>query len=514
MPNEQMHRDGDKRSPAVGSATDRSSDPRPTTMPTAPSSVPESSSRPEDPVRMDSPPKRVKVSAKSVLIQAGSSKKPMAPKERKTKTVKPVHVFTSSKSKLAGTLGKLQTFAASGERSSSFSGSFKLAPQKQKSVDAMRRLANFKGLFDDEIEEEFLAEVVKEGRENDPEAGSPLAQTDQPPIPEGSSPPLTSDPPVIPPIPAEDATAGLVSPSVQRAGVKRVSAAPDGLVVPDEERVEDQAAGLGSEEATRSAKNADPSEPVEGRLEHPLVEGDGFSHQLEDDNEHGFYFAYNGAIPFLNHKEASAGFKRAVYSAFHGEEAPSDLVLAAEVVELARLEQRVAYKRTHLSYSYENILVEEKSSAKVRLDVVEKEKDAVLAKVKELEVVLASGKKERRSKKLKKKLDKAESDNVDLKKKLQKVESEKGALKKALEVEVESSKIRDLALRSSREAEEVGARELAELKADFDQLSEVGALEVKCLRERLVMVRERFNALRVASETRKAEGLPRREKLH
>ncbi|CAN8255426.1 unnamed protein product [Cochlearia groenlandica] len=55
--------------------------------------------------------------------------------------------------------------------------------------------------------------------------------------------------------------------------------------------------------------------------------------------------------------------------------------------------------------------------------------------------------------------------------------SPRKAIKKALEAEVDSSKTRDLALRSSREAEEANARELAELRADYDQLSEVGVVE-------------------------------------
>ncbi|CAN8246613.1 unnamed protein product [Cochlearia groenlandica] len=82
------------------------------------------------------------------------------------------------------------------------------------------------------------------------------------------------------------------------------------------------------------------------------------------------------------------------------------------------------------------------------------------------------------------------------------MESEKDVLEKALEAEAEALRIRELALKSSREAEETGARELAELKADYDQLSEVGAAEIKCFCERLVLAKHRFDALRVAAETR------------
>ncbi|CAN8272458.1 unnamed protein product [Cochlearia groenlandica] len=358
-----------------------------------------------------------------------------------------------------------------------------------------------------------------------PESSYPVANN--PPLPTGTPPTAIIPPPPVddPSLPAraspsllpkvgvkrgrETAEEGLVElPHATRLHTEakstedRSNVASDSQAVPDIEKSEDQAAGLGSEGADRSAKNADPSSPVGEETDPPLVVGDGFAHALEEGNEHGFYFAYNGTVPFLNHKEASAGFQRAVYAAYHGEGSPAELVLAEEIAQLARLEQRVAFKRTHLSFTCETLLAEEKSSTKVRLDVVEKERDAALAKVKELEVDLASGRKENRSRKLKEQLEKAESENADLKKKIQKVESEKGDLKKALEVEVESSRVRDLALQSSREAEEAGAREHADLRADYDQLSEVGALEVKCLRERLIMVKERFNDLRAASEVR------------
>ncbi|CAN8294057.1 unnamed protein product [Cochlearia groenlandica] len=103
---------------------------------------------------------------------------------------------------------------------------------------------------------------------------------------------------------------------------------------------------------------------------------------------------------------------------------------------------------------------------------------------------------------LKERSERAESAEIGLKEELKRVESEKGDLEKALEVEAEVSRIRELALKSSREAEESGAKELAELKADYDQLFEVGFLEVKNLRERLVVAKQRFDALRAASETR------------
>ncbi|CAN8255826.1 unnamed protein product [Cochlearia groenlandica] len=115
MPNERSNRDGDRLSPAVGSATDRASDPKPAVMPTAPPSAPESSSQPGGQVRKDSPPKRMKVSAKSVLEPIGTKKTTKISKEKKPKMVKPIHFFTSSKSKLSGSLGKIRTLSESGE---------------------------------------------------------------------------------------------------------------------------------------------------------------------------------------------------------------------------------------------------------------------------------------------------------------------------------------------------------------------------------------------------------------
>ncbi|CAN8288886.1 unnamed protein product [Cochlearia groenlandica] len=150
-----------------------------------------------------------------------------------------------------------------------------------------------------------------------------------------------------------------------------------------------------------------------------------------------------------------------------------------------------------LRFTYENLLAEEKSSAKDRLDAVEKEKDATLAKVKDLEKELVKARKEKRSKRLKEKLEKVESENADLKKKL--------------EVEAESSRVRDLALASSREVKVTRAEELVALKADYDKLFDVSIEEVARLRrsrfERITAVRERFNELRAASEARQVEGL-------
>ncbi|CAN8271545.1 unnamed protein product [Cochlearia groenlandica] len=174
-PNERIRQSEDRLSPAAGSATDRASD-----HPSA--GMPGSSSRSTGPVRIDPPPKRTKVSAKSVVKPVGAEKTPTALKKTKPKIPKPVHVFTSSRSRLEGTLGKIR--------------SFKLAPQKQSGVDRMRRLADFKGLFDDEREEEFLAEEEAEGRETDKDGGSPLIQAGSPQTLGGSLPPPTADPPL------------------------------------------------------------------------------------------------------------------------------------------------------------------------------------------------------------------------------------------------------------------------------------------------------------------------------
>ncbi|CAN8255261.1 unnamed protein product [Cochlearia groenlandica] len=393
-------------------------------------------------------------------------------------------------------------------------GSYKVQPQRKEDVDAMLTLDDFPGVFDDDLNEEFRVEKEEEGK-SDSELGSVSARADLPPMPEGSppvanEPPLPTDAPHAPFIPPRrgreaDVTASAELPPATRPRTEaesnedRANVSSDSRAVFEEEEGEGRAAGLGFEGAVPSARSVDPSSPLGEGTDPPLVGGDGFAHALEEGNEHGFYFAYNGAVPFLNHKGASAGFQRAVYEAYHGEGGPAELVLAEEIAQLARLEQRVAFKRTHLSFTYETLLAKEKGLADDRLRAVEKEKDAAFAKVNELEVGLASAK---RSKKLKQRLEKADSENAHLKKRLQEMEAEKGDLQKALEAEVESSKARDLVLQSSRKAEEANARELAELRADYDQLSEVGAVEVNLLRERLLMAKERFNDLRMASEIR------------
>ncbi|CAN8243609.1 unnamed protein product [Cochlearia groenlandica] len=265
-PDARPFQDNSRLSPTVGSATDRLSDPEVRFKPNASTSAPGPSTK----------PKRVKVSAKSVLIPTsapGPSTKP------KKKIVKKIHTFEPSKNKFSGTVG-----------------SYKLKPQKKKNVDAMLTLANFAGVFDDELEEDFLAEEEEEGKEDDLGDCSPSPQTNLPLMPEGS-PPMTNSPPlpagsppplaVIPPMPVDDSFSTIrTSPySVQMAGVKRareaagdgsaelpqttrlrteatpaedqVNVAPDGQVIPDEEKVEDQAAGLGSEGEDRSARDAD-----------------------------------------------------------------------------------------------------------------------------------------------------------------------------------------------------------------------------------------------------------------
>ncbi|CAN8294797.1 unnamed protein product [Cochlearia groenlandica] len=270
---------------------------------------------------------------------------------------------------------------------------------------------------------------------------SPLPPTADPPLPAGSPPADVAPPP--PPTPAVASSKGLHA-STDAAPITRVKrvreeaselssdlprvtrcrtevASVAGRDIIDEEGA--QVAELGPEEAGRSASDADVSQADEEGVKSPLVEeqgdratqfgpeeavqaaadvdsaqkdgdgsagADGFGFSLDEGNEHGFCFSYDGLVPFLNHKEASGGFQRAVYSAFHGEKAPSDLVLSAEVAELARLEQRVAYKRTRLNFSYEKLLAEEKSSAQARLVAVEEERDAATTKVQELEAGLAS----------------------------------------------------------------------------------------------------------------------------
>ncbi|CAN8248425.1 unnamed protein product [Cochlearia groenlandica] len=245
----------------------------------------------------------------------------------------------------------------------------------------------------------------------------------------------------------------------------------EGMKSPLVEERGDQTTQFGPEEAVRAAVDVDPAQEDEDES----AGKNGFGFSLEEGNEHG----------------------RKPAVVFNG--------LSTRPFTAKRLPPTLFFPPRWLSWR-------------------------AIAKVKELESSLASVKKSGRSRKLKKKLDTAEAENADLKKaqakaeaekivllkkaeraesvkialkeELRRMESEKDVLEKALEAEVEASRTRELALKSSRKAEETGAKELAELKADYDQLSEVGALEVKCFRERLVLAKQRFDALRVASEAR------------
>ncbi|CAN8288764.1 unnamed protein product [Cochlearia groenlandica] len=96
-------------------------------MPTASASVPGSSARPTDCVRVEIPslrdesitpppmfqtspgevPKRVKISTKGTSVPVKT--------KRKAKVINPVHTFTSSKSKFAGGLDKIQTLSGASE---------------------------------------------------------------------------------------------------------------------------------------------------------------------------------------------------------------------------------------------------------------------------------------------------------------------------------------------------------------------------------------------------------------
>ncbi|CAN8247077.1 unnamed protein product [Cochlearia groenlandica] len=418
-PNEQISRDEDKLSPVVGSATDRASDLKSATMPTAPPSAPGSSSQPGGRARKASPPKRTKVSAKSVLEPIGTKKK--SSKDTKPKSVKPVHFFTSSKSKLSGSLGQIRSLSASGGVMVSASSGTRL----------LRRRADDRYVsVDRSVYSEF----------------------------------------------------GCGNGGGRRYGVEMTLRL--------------------FEEISRVSKN----HSLEGTWS--ICWKPGFKltsdTSMADDetNDHGFEFFYNGATPYVNHAEASASFQYGIYSAIHGEEFPNGLVFAEEIAQLARLEQRVAYKRTLLNLSYEKLLAsaaDEKGSAQKDLDAAreghasaEKERNLALAKVSGLEKDLQLMKKEKSSRKLKEKLGEVELENAELKKKLEAV--------------TELSRARDLALEKSREVEGVVSAELAVLKGQHDGLRAYHDKKIARLRrsrsDHVAAAKVQFARLRDASEVR------------
>ncbi|CAN8287490.1 unnamed protein product [Cochlearia groenlandica] len=416
VPNERI-------SPAMGSATDRTTDPVVRSGSSSSTPAPGSSSK----------SKRVKVSARSVAIPASSSEPTTKSKTKKIKRV--VHVFGPSKnyveerkialsqltapcvrnfvaamvasedlgvqmnlrlfdeitrvSKNHSLLGTCSVPAVlsfpsgirtlQGSLSESYrgvvdrsppatKGSYKLKPQRREDVDAMLTLDDFPGVFDDELTEEFRLEEEEEAR-SDSEMGSASEHTELPPMPEGSPPAMNE-----PPLPSE---------------------APPVDVIPDPP-VDDS--------PSLPASASTPSLPRVGEKRGREVDA-----------------TTSAELPPLSRPRTEAGSDEGRKK------------IASESRTVPEMEGRIGLRRMPI---------------------------------------------------------------------LREVGVQKGDLQKALEAEVESSKARDLILQSARKAEEVSAKELAELRADYDQLSEVGAVEVKLLRDRLFTVKERFRDLRAASETR------------
>ncbi|CAN8256374.1 unnamed protein product [Cochlearia groenlandica] len=471
MPNEQVNCDGDRLSPAVGSATDRASVPKPAVMPIVPPSAPGSSSHPGGQVRKDSPPKRLKISAKSVLDPIGTKKKSKIPKEKKPKTARPIHFFTSSKSKLSGSLAKCPPIYPFPSEYLPFKEKF-LQKEEVPWVEVVRQQQYLAG----EEEEERLADeeldispprVISPTRMEEsvdlgakslsPRARSPASEVKSPPPTAARTSPFDRraylSKRVIETVEGE--VAG--SPS-KRARVEPLSidaevrheggtaARPDiveGVAKPGRK----DGVSSTAEKMTGPAKlSGGPS-----RSKAPLAEEE-FGYRLSETNDHGFEFFYNGAMPYVNHAEASASFQYGVYSAIHGEEFPNGLVFAEEMAQLARLEQRVSGL----------------------------EKDLQLLR------------KEKKSRKLKERLSVVELENADLKKKL--------------EVVTESSKARDLALEESREAVGVVSAELAVLKERCDGLCAHHSDELARLRrsrsEHVAAAKVQLARLRDASEAR------------
>ncbi|CAN8255111.1 unnamed protein product [Cochlearia groenlandica] len=389
----------------------------------------------------------------------------------------------------------------------------------------MLNLNELPSIFDNELNAKTDAAAESEERATDLEAGSPPSQTNSPPLP-ANSPPL---PEVIPPPPANSPERQSSTPRAKRA---RESIEGGSESLPEEKMrimwgefrtnmLSSRSRGLKKKwslgpdlrgrihlllqrPATSNSLRLSLGLLIEDLSSSgiPFIGGDGFGYRLREESENGFDFFYDGLVPFLNHKEASVGFQQVVYSIFHGDEPPNGLLFSEEIAQLARLEQRVAYKRTLLNFSYKKLLISaagEKDSARNRLDVVEKDKalvekerDVALAKVKNLEKDLGKAKKEKMAKRLKEQLEKVERENMDIKKKL--------------EIEAESSNARDLALESSREAEAAMSVELTAMKEHYDDLHAHSVHEIARLCssrfEHVQAAKGRFAELHEASEPR------------
>ncbi|CAN8258103.1 unnamed protein product [Cochlearia groenlandica] len=358
---------------------------------------------------------------------------------------------------------------------SPFVGSFlSLLRHDQEDVHAMLNINEIPSFFDDELNAEADATAEAEEKAADLEANpSPLSAS--PVVQESSTPsrakrarePTEGGSKVIP----EAKRTRTENPPIE-AGVRTedlVDRLLEDQVILEEMRTEEKAAaGPRAEETGRGSLFLWASVCQGRRVWLPVERGD----------EHGFEFLYDGLVMFLNHAEASAGFQQTLYAALQGEEPPNGLMFSEDIAQIAKMEQRVDYRRIQLIFAYEKLLISaagERDLAKNRLDAVEKDKtsiekerDAALAKIKDLEKDFSKAKKEKRAKRLKEQPVKVELENVELKKKL--------------EIEVESSKVRDSALELSRTAEETISGELATLREHYDDLYVHNADEIAWLR--------------------------------
>ncbi|CAN8325804.1 unnamed protein product [Cochlearia groenlandica] len=263
----------------------------------------------------------------------------------------------------------------------------------------------------------------------------------------------------------------------------------------------DQAIPAVTNEVVAGVGSTDPVIPQEGDNDVftssslPLFKGVDFAFRLGKDKPYGFEFVYEGDSPFLNNGEACAGFKHMLFESHEEKCPPSSLVFEDEIAALARLEQRVAYKRMKLSYDYENLLVVERSRAELAEDaksLVEKERDEARAEVVELKKKLRHAKREKTVKTLREQLAKSEADNVRLKADLEAVTSSSEAKRSELEL-------------LQKTADEVSS-ELGAYKARYSELiaynnQEVGRLRSSRL-EYVEAAREQFAKFREASEAR------------
>ncbi|CAN8272467.1 unnamed protein product [Cochlearia groenlandica] len=290
------------------------------------------------------------------------------------------------------------------------------------------------------------------------------------------------------------------NPRVKRARVERPPAWEDGsgVVLGDgADATEADVARTEGFEGEPNAADATEVAPLDGTggslssSSLPYFKAGEFSFRLSKDNPHGFEFNYDGEGAFLNNEEGCAGLQHLLVETHDEARPPTSLVFEAEIASLARMEQRVAYRRTKLAYDYERRL----ASSEEAKTVVEKERDEARTEVQELKEALRLAKREKRVQKLKDQLEKVELDRTKI--------------REELEVASSSLPARDSELDLSRKAEADLSSELELLRKRYeDMVIRDGHEFVRLCRSRSEYVddaRDQFARLHEESRSRLAK---------